>query len=107
MAPAVLVGFPPAAVSPPTAALLLAAAAALTYLLIRTLSSIRRYRQLDIPEPPAVSTLLGHAPQMLTDTTPVLMASWVAQYGPLFKMRALDRPLVVVADPASIARINR
>lgn len=105
-------GAPVIVAAPPTSALaaLLAAAAALLWLgsiFARMLRSLMAYWKLDLPSPPVNSVLLGHASAMLSDTQPLKMESWSVRCGPIFKLRLVSMPLVILTDPAEIIKMNR
>ena len=67
----------------------------------------RARRRLKLPSPPAGSLFLGHAGDLLSETSPVLISEWVRAYGPLIKLRMLSRTMVVLTDPAAAAKLNR
>jgi hypothetical protein len=91
------------------AALLLAAAAlaAAARLLLRFALGVARHRALPLPAPPEPSFLLGHVQALFSDTSPLTMAEYVKTYGAFFKLRALNATMLVLSDPAAIAKLNR
>jgi hypothetical protein len=89
------------------AAALAAALVFVALLAARITTNLRRYSRVKLPSPPIVSTVLGHAGLMLTDTAPIKMAQLVAELGPIFKLRVLTGTLVVVSDPPTIVKLNR
>jgi hypothetical protein len=95
----------PAAAAAVAAALLAAAAAA--RLLLRFAAGVLRHRALRLPAPPEPDLLLGHARVLFSDTSPLRMAEYVTALGALFKLRVLGATMVVLADPAAIAKLNR
>lgn len=98
-----------------SAALVLAAvgsaAAALLALValaaLRSAARLLRHRRLDLPSPPETTLLLGHAIALASERSPLTMAAWAKEFGPLIKLRILDDTMTMLTDPAAIARLNR
>lgn len=84
-----------------------ASAAWLAVAWVRFVLGIVRHYRLNLPSPPETSLLLGHASPMLTDKSPLRMAEWEQQCGPIFKLRLLGQTLVILTDPAAVVRVNR
>lgn len=98
--------------SPLTTALLVAAASALLYCLAPLLRRIAWgllvfYTRLDIRGPPAANILLGHMPMLMSDKMHFQVEKLEQRYGPIFKLRFFSEPVVVLADPAAMATVNR
>lgn len=49
----------------------------------------------------------GHLSYVLSESAPMQMAAWAKQYGPIYKVRALDRMMVMCTDPEAISWLNR
>ncbi|GBF98134.1 cytochrome P450 [Raphidocelis subcapitata] len=75
--------------------------------LLRFAVGVVRFRRLKLPSPPVPSLFLGHAGVLLSETSPVIMAKWVKDHGPLIKLRVLGQTMVVLSDPAAAAKLNR
>lgn len=75
--------------------------------LLRRILRVLAYLRINLPSPPETSLLLGHAVPMMSESQPVVVAEWVAQCGPLFKLRIMDKHMYMLADPTAITQLNR
>jgi hypothetical protein len=89
----------------------MAAAVAFVVLVARAalavVTGVTQHRRLDLPSPPEPSLLVGHMRALMSDMQPINMEGYVRKWGPLFKLRVMWRSMVVLTDPAEVARVNR